>query len=124
MGRDALCKHHGTTSPPFPSCDCVVLSSARIWPQVPADEQYDPSLPCRRPLRYWAALVYSCHLSVPCFFDPQVLLPRFGLPADEQYDPSEDWEDDNKGLEYMGFPNFFDALFEVSVQASWCLCCV
>ncbi|KAG2439010.1 hypothetical protein HYH02_006539 [Chlamydomonas schloesseri] len=43
-----------------------------------------------------------------------VLLPRFGLKADPDYDPSEDWLDDNKGLPYMDFPNFFDAMFELA----------
>ncbi len=50
--------------------------------------------------------------------DPQVLLPRFGLPADPHYDPRDDWLDDNKGLPYMDFPNFFDAMFEVGAEAT------
>ena len=41
-------------------------------------------------------------------------MPRFSLKADPNYDPSEDWLDDNKGLPYMDFPNFFDALFELA----------
>eukprot|EP00198_Chlamydomonas_reinhardtii_P007981 XP_001697318.1 predicted protein [Chlamydomonas reinhardtii] len=46
--------------------------------------------------------------------DELVLLPRFGLPSDPDYDPAEDWLDDNKGLPYMDFPNFFDAMFELA----------
>ena len=52
----------------------------------------------------------------------QVLLPRFGLPSDPDYDPAEDWLDDNKGLPYMDFPNFFDAMFEVCGDCV-CVCC-
>jgi hypothetical protein len=44
----------------------------------------------------------------------QMLLPRFKMQGDVEYDPEEDWLDDNKGLDIMGYPDFFDALFELA----------
>ena len=36
------------------------------------------------------------------------------MKGDMNYEPEEDWLDDNKGLDIMGFPNFFDAIFELA----------
>ncbi|KAG1669744.1 hypothetical protein FOA52_001573 [Chlamydomonas sp. UWO 241] len=67
-----------------------------------------------------------------------VLLPRYAMKADPSYCPEADWLDDNKGLETlrcavlwyadwlddnkgldtMGYPNFYDALFELADM--WC----
>ncbi|GAX74549.1 hypothetical protein CEUSTIGMA_g1999.t1 [Chlamydomonas eustigma] len=47
-----------------------------------------------------------------------VLLPRFKMKGDINYDPEEDWLDDNKGQDSMGFPDFFDAMFELADM--WC----
>ena len=43
-----------------------------------------------------------------------VLLPRFRMQGDINYDPEEDWLDDNKGMDQMDYPNFFDAMFELA----------
>jgi hypothetical protein len=43
-----------------------------------------------------------------------MLLPRFKMEGDVEYNPEEDWLDDNKGLESMAYPDFFDALFELA----------
>ncbi|GAX76045.1 hypothetical protein CEUSTIGMA_g3488.t1 [Chlamydomonas eustigma] len=47
-----------------------------------------------------------------------MLLPRFKMEGDIEYDPEEDWLDDNKGQDVMGYPDFFDALFELADM--WC----
>ncbi|GAX74740.1 hypothetical protein CEUSTIGMA_g2187.t1 [Chlamydomonas eustigma] len=47
-----------------------------------------------------------------------MLLPRFKMQGDIEYDPEEDWLDDNKGQDVMGYPDFFDALFELADM--WC----
>ncbi|KAG2433580.1 hypothetical protein HYH02_012512 [Chlamydomonas schloesseri] len=76
-------------------------SSSRRASKADPDDVFAATLDC--PI--YSAMVVAITL---------VLLPRFGLPTDPDYDPAEDWVDDNKGLPYMDFPNFFDAMFELA----------
>ena len=97
----------------------VVEQIVKFWRYIPKeDKDFDPTIGGLTPRQSVEVHIMKGVYEATVVLLQLVLLPVFGMKGDMNYDPEEDWLDDNKGLDIMAYPNFFDAMFELADM--WC----